>query len=49
MKTEIKITVALPLYNMGKIVELALHGLANQETIYPWELIICEENLQLNI
>lgn len=45
MKTEIKITVALPLYNMGKIVELALHGLANQETIYPWELIICEENL----
>lgn len=38
-----KITVALPLYNMGKIVELALHGLTNQVTSHPWELVICEE------
>jgi hypothetical protein len=38
-----KITVALPLYNMGKIVELALHGLSNQSTAYDWELLICEE------
>ena len=36
-------TVAMPLYNMGKIAELALEGLCNQVTDYKWELIVCEE------
>jgi len=36
-------TVAMPLYNMGKIAELALEGLCKQETDYKWELIVCEE------
>lgn len=36
-------TVAMPLYNMGKIAELALEGLCNQETGYKWELVVCEE------
>jgi hypothetical protein len=37
-------TVALPLYNMGQIVELTLEGLSKQKTSYKWELIVCEEN-----
>lgn len=37
------ITVAMPLYNMGQIATLALEGLCNQKTQYPWELIVCEE------
>ena len=39
-------TVAMPLYNMGVIAELALEGLANQRTQYKWELIVCEENTE---
>jgi|GEM_PF-5060435 len=40
---KIHATVAMPLYNMGKIAELALEGLCNQVTDYKWELIVCEE------
>ena len=36
-------TVAIPLYNMGKIAELCFLGLSRQKTNYRWEMIVCEE------
>jgi len=42
------ISVAMPLYNMGKIVELAIHGLVNQIASPYWELLICEEDNKLS-
>jgi len=40
----IELSVALPLYNSGKIAWLALESLCNQKEIdFEWELIVCEE------
>jgi glycosyltransferase involved in cell wall biosynthesis len=40
----IELSVALPLYNSGKIVWLALESLINQKNIdFEWELVVCEE------
>lgn len=38
------VSVAMPLYNMGKIANLAFESLCNQRTKYSWELLICEED-----
>lgn len=40
----IELSVALPLYNSGKIAWLALEGLCRQQDInFEWELVVCEE------
>lgn len=40
----IELSVALPLYNSGKIAWLALESLCNQKNIdFDWELVVCEE------
>ena len=42
---DIKLTVALPIWNSKKIGWLAIEGLKNQiKPDFDWELIICEEN-----
>jgi len=44
----IELTVALPLFNSGKIAWLALEGLCNQRDIdFEWELVIAEEQNDL--
>ena len=37
------ISLALPTWNSSPILWLALEGLCNQKTQYPWELIVCED------
>lgn len=40
----VRLTVGLPLYNMGQIAELALTGLCNQKDLsFEWELLVIEE------
>lgn len=39
----LSMTVGMPLFNMGKISNIAIESLCRQNTEYFWELIICEE------